>query len=254
MYIRTMSVLLKISPMRYFWTIILSVFILGFHSCGMVSRVREQGSSKSWVVKGTKSNGLDKQKTTVESVSNSPKFTTGKRDSFSGDVKYSSLVAPIPVATVEKIGMVEILATSAKIANPINAKKTLDILKTDKNKRGIIYQINPVKKFATAEKIDNSKYNNSEKSKGHKSVLFALLTSLSVALMFVALVIESYALFLCSMGVAIVLSVFTIIYLIVEEPSKKDFIIIVLFFIINLISGAVLLFLMIFQILNDLIK
>jgi hypothetical protein len=52
MYIRTMSVLLKISSMRYFWTIILSIFILGFHSCGMVSRVREQGESKSWVVSG----------------------------------------------------------------------------------------------------------------------------------------------------------------------------------------------------------
>jgi hypothetical protein len=43
---------LFVSFKRKLGYVIFGLLILGFHSCGMVSRVREQGESKSWVVSG----------------------------------------------------------------------------------------------------------------------------------------------------------------------------------------------------------
>lgn len=218
---------LKVNLMRYFSIFLLSIVVLGFHSCGMVTQVREQGNSKSWVVAGTKSIGTSKKEIQLKVTSDSTVKKTISISPFENRFEPGN-TAPFSVAFAN-LPLVKANVTLN------NSNETTAI------KPQVVF--NPIQNANELIKCNDTP-TNAVKPQKNRSIFYGLLTTLSVLLMFVTFVLGLDSLFFIFMVAALVLTIISIIHTFIKpEPSLTELILTILLFVFNLITGLVLAYL-----------
>ncbi len=222
------------------WVIILGTFIFSLNSCGLVSNVREQGDSKSWMVV---------RKANNESISNVALSSIDSQNSFHDNLKnkHSSLGKVMELETKERFNLNNQnkklesfgfqIHTKGIETNECSSELPLKVKLSNKNDLNqSSFRSSKIELSQKSIMTKSVKYTKSNRSRKNRSAYFGWFALLALVIsMFVA---ESSAFFFIFFIGAIALTILSLVHLFLKpEPKSGTIFLSVLLTILNVIVG-----------------